>query len=98
MFGLNKIKEAKEQAEALKQKLAAQNFTGFSANNLVSIQCTGDKRFHSLEINDSAFKIRPREEVQTMILEAIERASYQADETMRKEMAAIMPNIPGLNL
>jgi DNA-binding YbaB/EbfC family protein len=97
MFGLNKLKEAKEQAEVLKQKLAMQNFTGSSANGMVTIQCTGDKRFHSLDINDSIFKIRSREEVQTMILEAIERAAYQADETVRKEMAAIMPNIPGLN-
>ncbi len=97
MFGLNKIKEAKEQAEVLKQKLATQNFTGASANGMVTIQCTGDKRFHTLDINDSIFKIRSREEVQTMILEAIEQASFQADETVRKEMAAIMPNIPGLN-
>ena len=74
-----------------------QNFTGSSTNGMVTIQCTGDKRFHSLDINDSIFKIRSREEVQTMILEAIERASYQADETVRKEMVAIMPNIPGLN-
>ncbi len=98
MFGLNKIKEAKEKAEEMKIKLAGMDFNGESANGMVTIKCTGNKRFHSLEINDSIFKIRSREEVQNMVLEAIERASYNADVVIKEEMAAIMPNIPGLNL
>ncbi|MDA8930825.1 YbaB/EbfC family nucleoid-associated protein [Bacteroidia bacterium] len=98
MLGLGKIKEAKEKAEKLKVKLAAMDFEGWSYNNKVSIKCTGDKRFHSLEIDDSIFKIRSREEVQDMILEAIDRAQMQADNTIKDEMAAIMPNIPGMGL
>lgn len=98
MLGLRKIKEAKEKAEKLKVKLAAMDFEGWSYNNKVSIKCTGDKRFHSLEIDDSIFKIRSREEVQDMILEAIDRAQMQADNTIKDEMAAIMPNIPGMGL
>jgi DNA-binding YbaB/EbfC family protein len=98
MLGLGKIKEAKEKAEKLKEKLAAMDFEGWSYNNKVSIKCTGDKRFHSLEIDDSIFKIRSREEVQDMILEAIDRAQMQADNTIKDEMAAIMPNIPGMGL
>lgn len=96
MFGLSKLKEAKEKAQAMKTKLAALDFEGTSYNEKVRIKCTGDKRFHSLEIDDSIFKIRPREEVQDMILEAIDRASMKADEVIKKEMSAIMPNIPGM--
>ena len=58
--------------------------------------CSGDKRFHSLEIDDSIFKIRSREEVQQMVLEAIDRAQMKADATIKEEMSAIMPNIPGM--
>ncbi len=96
MFGLGKLKEAKEKAGAMKAKLASMDFEGKSYNEKVSIKCTGDKRFHSLEIDDSIFKIRSREEVQQMILEAIDRASMEADAVIKKEMAAIMPNIPGM--
>ena len=105
MFGLGKLKEAKEKAQAMKAKLASMDFEGTSYNEKVKIKCTGDKvsimcsgdkRFHSLEIDDSIFKIRPREEVQTMILEAIDRASMNADVVIKEEMSAIMPNIPGM--
>jgi DNA-binding YbaB/EbfC family protein len=96
MFGLNKIKEAKQKAEEVKVKLAALNFKGESLNGMVTIQCTGEKSFHSLEINDSVFKIRPREDVQQMVLEAIKEAQGLADFAIRKEMAEVMPNIPGL--
>lgn len=98
MLGLGKLKDAREKAEALKAKLAAMDFEGKSYNEKVSIKCSGDKRFHSLEIDDSIFKIRSREEVQEMILEAIDRANMAADRTIKEEMSAIMPNIPGMGL
>jgi DNA-binding YbaB/EbfC family protein len=98
MFGLGKIKETREKAEELKMKLAAMDFKGTSYNDKVSIICSGDKRFHSLEIDDSIFKIRSREEVQTMVEEAIDRAQMKADAVIKEEMSAIMPNIPGLGL
>jgi hypothetical protein len=66
MFGLEKFTEAKKKAEELKAKLAAMDFEGKSYNDKVSIKCSGDKRFHSLEIDDSIFKIRTKEEVQTL--------------------------------
>jgi DNA-binding protein YbaB len=97
MFGLGKITEAKKKAEELRVQLAAMDFEGWSYNDKVSIKCTGDKRFHSLEIDDSIFKIRSREEVQKMVLEAIDRASIQADAHVKAEMAKIMPNIPGMS-
>ena len=96
MFGLGKITEAKKKAEELKVKLASMDFEGKSYNDKVSIMCTGDKRFHSLDIDDSIFKIRSREEVQSMIIEAIDRAGMQADAVVKEEMAKIMPNIPGM--
>jgi len=96
MFGLNKIKEVKEKAIQMKAALAEIDFEGKSTNGMVSIKCSGDKRFHSLDINDSIFKIRPRDEVQKMILEAIEQAQNKADTKIKEEMKKIMPNIPGL--
>ena len=63
MFGLEKFTEAKKKAEELKAKLAAMDFEGKSYNDKVSIKCSGDKRFHSLEIDDSIFKIRTKQEM-----------------------------------
>ena len=98
MFGLGKITEAKKKAEELRAQLAKMDFEGKPYNEKVSIKCSGDKRFHSLEIDDSIFKIRSREEVQQMVLEAIDRAGMQADMHVKEEMAKIMPNIPGMGL
>ena len=44
----------------------------------------------------SIFKIRTKEEVQTMVLEAIDRASMLADAHIKQEMSKIMPSIPGM--
>ena len=96
MFGNNKIKEAKRRAEELKSKLATLDFHGESMNGLVTIKCNGEKKFHSLEINDAIFKVRPREDVQKMILEAISEAQGKADYAIQQEMSSILPNIPGL--
>ena len=96
MFGLEKFTEAKKKAEELKAKLAAMDFEGKSYNDKVSIKCSGDKRFHSLEIDDGIFKIRTKEEVQTMVLEAIDRANMLADAHIKQEMSMIMPSIPGM--
>lgn len=96
MFGLNKLKEAKEKAVQMKAALSQLDFEGKSQNDMVSIKCTGDKRFHSLEINDSIFKIRSREEVQNMIIEAIDQAQTKADMKIKDEMSKIMPDIPGM--
>ena len=96
MFGLNKLKEAKDKAIQMKAALSQLDFEGKSQNDMVSIKCTGDKRFHSLDINDSIFKIRTREEVQDMILEAIDQAQTMADMKIKEEMNKIMPNIPGM--
>ena len=98
MFGLGKITEAKKKAEELGVQLAGMDFEGKSYNEKVSIKCTGDKRFHSLNIDDSIFKIRSREEVQQMVLEAIDRAGMLADIHVKQEMAKIMPSIPGMGL
>lgn len=97
MFGNNKIKEAKQKAEELKSKLAQLDFEGESMNGMVTIKCNGEKKFHSLEINDAIFKVRPREDVQQMILQAIDEAQNKADYAIQQEMSSILPNIPGLS-
>ena len=85
MLGLGKLKEAKQKAEELKAKLAGMDFEGKSYNDKVSIMCSGDKRFHSLEIDDSIFKIRTREEVQSMVLEAILVRESLSKSSLNKE-------------
>jgi DNA-binding protein YbaB len=59
MFGLNKLKEAKEKAIQMKAALSQLDFEGKSQNGMVSIQCSGDKRFHTLEIKEEMSKIMP---------------------------------------
>lgn len=98
MLGLGKLKEAKEKAQQMKAKLAGMSFEGESAGSLVKATCNGEKVFSSIEINDSVFKVRSREEVQDLILDAINDAQRKADATIKQEMSAIMPNIPGLGL
>ena len=87
MFGLNKLKEAKEKAVQMKAALSQLDFEGKSQNGMVSIQCSGDKRFHNLEINDSIFKIcdLSEEERTKKIFEVIDLIEQEKKEQKEKK-------------
>ena len=96
MFGLNKLKEAKQQAEEMRAKLDAMEFEGKSADGMATAVITGSKFVERIEVNESVYRIRTQGEVQQIIKEAINQAILKADAKIREEMQAIMPNIPGL--
>ena len=96
MFGLNKIKEAQKKAEEMKSTLAQMQFEGESLNGMAKAICNGSKEVSHISINESIFKIRPKEEVEQMVIEAINEALSKADVAVKEKMTDILPPIPGL--
>ncbi len=98
MFGLNKIKEAQKKAEEFKSSLSSKSFEGESLNGMVKAVCSGSKELQSIAINESIYKIREQNEVEEMIVEAVNEALAKADSEAKQQMSELLPNIPGLNL
>ncbi|MBR9861213.1 YbaB/EbfC family nucleoid-associated protein [bacterium] len=98
MFGFNKIKEAQKKAEEMREVLAAMEFEGESMNGMTKVTCNGAREILSIKVNESAYKVRPQEEVEHMIVQATNDALRMAEQANQEKLREIMPNIPGLNL
>ena len=97
MFGFNKIKEAQKKAEMLQNELALLEFTGESMNGLAKVRMNGKREVLSVDINDSALKVRSKEDVDAMVMEAINEALRYVETAQRDLLSRSLPDIPGLN-
>lgn len=96
MFG--KLGEMKEKMENVKQKLDTIMVSGASPNDLVVVEMTANKRATAVKINNDL--LQDVEQLEDMLVIAINRAIENAENTAESEMkaatAGMLPNIPGL--
>jgi DNA-binding protein YbaB len=93
MFG--KLNEAKQKADEMKQKLEAINVEGTAQG--ISIVANGNKKITSINIDAELLKSENKEQVEELLLIAIERAMEQAENIAAAEMRAMMGGmLPGL--
>lgn len=93
MFG--KLNEAKQKADEMKQKLDAISVEGTAQG--ISIVANGNKKITSINIDAELLKSENKEQVEELLLIAIERAMEQAENIAAAEMHAMMGGmLPGL--
>jgi len=98
MLGLNKLKEAKEKAQALKKKLEITLFTEERENGMIKVEVNGNRKITKLKINESFLRVRDGQEIEEKLEEALNTALGKAEFYAEEELKKLMPNIPGLNL
>lgn len=98
MFGLDKLKDFKKNAEEAKQRLDSITVEGVAGSDLVKVVCTASKKIVSVDISESVLRTALKPDVDKLVMEAINDAMIQADRVAESEMKNIMPNIPGLGL
>lgn len=93
MFG--KLGEAKQKAEEMKLKLDAISVEGTAQG--VNVIANANKKITHISIAEDLLKPENKEEVEELLLTAIERAMEQAESISAAEMRAMMGGmIPGL--
>lgn len=97
MFGFNKIKEAQKKAEELQNELVQLEFTGESMNGLTKVRISGKRKLLSVDINENALKVRSKEDVEAMVLQAVNEALQYVEDAQRDLLSRSLPNVPGLN-
>jgi DNA-binding YbaB/EbfC family protein len=98
MFG--KIAEAQQKAEEIKKRLALITVEGMAGDGAVKVIATGTKNITSIKIDDRLLDVSKKEELEDLLLVAIERALEQAENVsaseMKNLMGSMMPGLGGL--
>lgn len=98
MFGLDKLKDFKKNAEEAKQRLDSITVEGVAGSDLVKVVCTASKKIVSVDINESVLRTALKPDIDKLVLEVINVAMNQAERVTESEMKGILPNIPGLGI
>jgi DNA-binding YbaB/EbfC family protein len=98
MFGNNmmeKLQEMQKQAEESKQRLDKISVIGEAENGKVQIEITGNRKVKSIRVD--ATLVNDKEQLEDVLLVAMNRAIEQADKVNEAEMRSaamnFMPNM-----
>ena len=94
----DKLNEAQKQADAVKTRLANIAVTGSASGNKVKVTADGNRKIKEIEISDELMQTDRKEELQDLLIMAIDDAMEQADNVAQSEMKAVMSAmLPGLS-
>ncbi len=91
--------QIKEQAEKLKERLAAARFVGQAGGGQVSATVDGRGELQALKIEPALLESRDVELLEDLIVSAVRSATAQSHEALQKELSGMMGgmNLPGLS-
>ncbi|AFV72896.1 Nucleoid-associated protein [Streptococcus agalactiae] len=93
----NMMRQAQKLQKQMEQKqadLAASQFTGKSAQELVTVTFTGDKKLISIDYKEAVVDPEDIETLQDMTTQAINDALSQVDDATKKIMGAFASKMP----
>ncbi|HGA2220142.1 TPA: YbaB/EbfC family nucleoid-associated protein [Streptococcus agalactiae] len=93
----NMMRQAQKLQKQMEQKqadLAASQFTGKSAQELVTVTFTGDKKLISIDYKEAVVDPEDIETLQDMTTQAINDALNQVDDATKKIMGAFAGKMP----
>jgi DNA-binding YbaB/EbfC family protein len=96
---MNKMQEAQQQMEAMKNDLKNRIVTGDAGGGMVTATANGAQELVSLKLDPIIFT--DPQMAQDLIVAAVNKAleaSRELAETEVKKLTSFLPNIPGLNL
>ena len=86
-----KLQKQMEQSQA---ELAATEFVGTSAQNLVTATLTGDKNIVRIDFNPAVVDPEDIETLSDMTVQAVNAALEQIDEATKKKLGAFAGKLP----
>ncbi|RCH55733.1 hypothetical protein DJ568_07565 [Mucilaginibacter hurinus] len=91
----DKIMEAQQKAGEVKKRLDAITVTGTAEGGKITVTANGNKVLQSVTINEEFYKEADREEIEELLVVAINKAMEQADNVSQSEMAAMTKDMFG---
>jgi DNA-binding YbaB/EbfC family protein len=91
----DKLFEVQAKAGEVKQRLDNITVTGTAEGGKISVTATGNKIIQSINIDADFFKEADKEEIEELLVIAINKAMEQADNVSQSEMAAVTKDMFG---
>ena len=91
----DKLLEAQQKAGEMKKRLDAINVSGTSESGKITVVANGNKVVQSINIDDEFLKGADKEELEELLIVAINKAMEQADNVNQSEMAAMTQQMFG---
>jgi DNA-binding protein YbaB len=91
----DKLFEVQAKAGEVKQRLDNITVTGTAEGGKISVTATGNKIIQSVNIDAGFFKEADKEEIEELMVIAINKAMEQADNVSQSEMAAVTKDMFG---
>ncbi|CNJ22957.1 YbaB/EbfC family nucleoid-associated protein [Streptococcus agalactiae] len=91
---MRQAQKLQKQMEQTQADLAASQFTGKSAQELVTVTFTGDKKLISIDYKEAVVEPEDIETLQDMTTQAINDALSQVDDATKKIMGAFAGKMP----
>ena len=85
----DKLMEAQQKAGEVKQRLDAISVTGVAEGGKITVKANGNKVVQAITIDETFLKEADKEELEELLVIAINKALEQADNVGQSEMAAI---------
>lgn len=96
MFG--KLQDLKKNAEEVKQRLNEMTVDGEVENGAIKVTSNGNRVIREISIDKSLLEEKGKEELEELLVIAVNKALEEAEALSKSELRSILPNIPGLNL
>jgi len=91
----DKIMEAQQKAGEVKKRLDAISVTGTAEGGKITVNANANKVIQSINIDADFYKDADKEEVEELLLVAINKAIEQAENISQSEMAAMTQQMFG---
>jgi DNA-binding YbaB/EbfC family protein len=91
----DKIMEAQAKAGEAKQRLDNITVSGTAEGGKITVTANGNKAIQSINIDDEFFKQADKEELEELLIVAINKAIEQAENVSQSEMAAMTQQMFG---
>lgn len=91
----DKLFEAQQKAGEVKQRLDGINVTGEAEGGKIIVTANGNKVLQSIAIDEAFLKEADKEELEELLVLAVNKALEQAENVNQAEMAAMTKNMFG---
>jgi nucleoid-associated protein EbfC len=91
----DKIFEAQQKAGEVKKRLDAITVTGTAEGGKITVSANGNKVLQSVTINEEFLKEADKEELEELLVIAVNKALEQAENVNQTEMAAMTKDMFG---
>jgi DNA-binding YbaB/EbfC family protein len=91
----DKLMQAQQKAGEVKQRLDAITVTGMAEGGKITVTANGNKVIQTVAIDDAFFKDADKEQLEELLVIAVNKAMEQADNVSQSELAAMTKDMFG---